>query len=82
LAAFATASVVIALRFRLYGAVPFQAMFVLGYVMVGTYSIRHLPLVARTFRLIDAPAPAPSVAAGPLAPSNGAAVASSAASAA
>jgi len=81
LAAFATTSVLIALHFRQYGAVPFQVMFVIGYAMVGTYSIRHLPLVSRTFRLLDAPASVPSVVA-PLSPSPSTAVASSAATAA
>jgi cellulose synthase/poly-beta-1,6-N-acetylglucosamine synthase-like glycosyltransferase len=48
LAAVAASSAIIALHFGQYGAVPFQILFVIGYFLVGSYSIRHLRLAARS----------------------------------
>jgi cellulose synthase/poly-beta-1,6-N-acetylglucosamine synthase-like glycosyltransferase len=42
LAAWAIVSVVVALRLRYYGAIPFQMLFVSGYLLVGIHSVRHM----------------------------------------
>jgi hypothetical protein len=78
LAACAVASVVTALRLHLYGAVPFQMLFVTGYVMVATYSLRHLRFTTTGVPRADVLTPAQPVS-GPLAQPTSTAAAASAA---
>jgi hypothetical protein len=57
LAAWSIGSVLIAMHFRYYGMIPFQMLFVAGYLSVGIYSVRYLWAAPRGRRLTEATAP-------------------------
>ena len=56
-------ALILAVRLRQYGAMPFQLLFGIGYAMVGVYSLSHLRFASRKIQFIDGPAVAEPAAA-------------------
>ena len=67
LAAWAITAVLVAIHVHLYGAIPFQMLFVAGYLLVGIYSLRHMRPAAKHVAQTE---PLPGVQPAPLARSH------------